>query len=315
MSTMPAAAHFMPDIAQRPHHRPQGTLDWVGMSDIHQSIVIRDGGREQRLQANAQVYVNLEDPHAKGIHMSRLYLLLDEHMRNRPLSVASMADLLTALQGSHADLSSRAFVEFTFGYERRQAALISEHAGWHVYPASLKGTLENGAVNVELGVQLTYSSTCPCSAALARQLIQQQFEQSFRAGEPVAFDDIRAWLGTEEAISATPHSQRSFANVKTRLAANVTDLPIGGLIDKLETALGTPVQTAVKRADEQEFARLNGKNLMFCEDAGRKLQAVLNQDDRFADFWVRVEHHESLHPHNAVAIFSKGIDGGYQPIP
>ena len=30
--------------------------------------------------------------------------------------------------------------------------------------------------------------------------------------------------------------------------------------------LKTPVQAAVKREDEQEFARLNGQNLMFCED-------------------------------------------------
>jgi GTP cyclohydrolase IB len=259
--------------------------------------------------------VNLEDPHAKGIHMSRLYLLLDEHARNRPLSVASIEMLLTALHGSHRDLSSRAYVQFDFGYEVRQSALISEHAGWHVYPTTLKGTLENGEVNVELGVQITYSSTCPCSAALARQIIQQQFDASFEPGEPVDFDRVREWLGTEEAISATPHSQRSYAKVKTRLAWDVRALPVHALIDKLEGALGTPVQTAVKRADEQEFARLNGRNLMFCEDAGRKLQAVLNGDRRFADFWVRVEHHESLHPHNAVAIFSKGVDGGYLPIP
>ena len=37
----------------------------------------------------------------------------------------------------------------------------------------------------------------------------------------------------------------------------------------MEAALGTPVQTAVKREDEQAFARLNGRNLMFCEDAPR----------------------------------------------
>lgn len=315
MSTMPAAADFMPDIAQRPHSNPQGTLDWVGMSDIHQPVIVRDGNRDQRVQADVQVYVNLEDPHAKGIHMSRLYLLLDEHARNRPLSVSSIETLLTAMHGSHRDLSSRAFVQFDFGYEVRQSALISEHAGWHVYPTTLKGTLENGEVRVELGVQITYSSTCPCSAALARQIIQQQFDTSFEPGEPVDFDRVREWLGTEEAISATPHSQRSYAFVKTQLAWDVRGLPIGSLIDKLESALGTPVQTAVKRADEQEFARLNGRNLMFCEDAGRKLQVALNNDRRFADFWVRVEHHESLHPHNAVAVFSKGVAGGYLPIP
>ena len=75
------------------------------------------------------------------------------------------------------------------------------------------------------------------------------------------------------------------------------------------------MQTAVKREDEQEFARLNGQNLMFCEDAGRKLKNGLAEDIRVEDFWVRVEHHESLHVHNAVSVFTKGVEGGYLPIP
>jgi GTP cyclohydrolase I len=71
----------------------------------------------------------------------------------------------------------------------------------------------------------------------------------------------------------------------------------------------------VKREDEQEFALRNGQNLMFCEDAGRKLQTALNADERFDDFWIRIEHHESLHAHNAVSITTKGVDDGYLPIP
>ncbi|MEQ9002940.1 MAG: GTP cyclohydrolase, FolE2/MptA family, partial [Pseudomonadales bacterium] len=63
------------------------------------------------------------------------------------------------------------------------------------------------------------------------------------------------------------------------------------------------------------FARLNGQNLMFCEDAARKLQKALNADERVADFWVRIEHHESLHAHNAVAIVTKGLEDGYLPLP
>lgn len=39
------------------------------------------------------------------------------------------------------------------------------------------------------------------------------------------------------------------------------------LIDQMEAVLATPVQTAVKRADEQAFAWLNGQNLMYVEDA------------------------------------------------
>jgi GTP cyclohydrolase I len=87
--------------------------------------------------------------------------------------------------------------------------------------------------------------------------------------------------------------------------------PITELIDAIEGALKTPVQATVKREDEQAFALLNGRNLMFCEDAGRRVQTALGNDDRILDFWARCTHYESLHPHNAVSVVTKGIEGGY----
>src|SRR6056297_2983670 len=198
MSIVPSDLALMPDIAGRPHAKPQGTLDWVGMSDIHQPVLVRDGGQEQRVQASVQVYVDLEDPLAKGIHMSRLYLLLDEHARTRPLTVSGLKLLLGALHSSHLDLSTQAYVQFDFDYEVRQSALLSDNEGWASYPVSIKGTMRDGEVHLELSVQVTYSSTCPCSAALARQLIQQAFAKAFQAGEPLGFDEVSAWLGTEQ---------------------------------------------------------------------------------------------------------------------
>ena len=38
---------------------------------------------------------------------------------------------------------------------------------------------------------------------------------------------------------------------------------------------------------------------------------ALNADERILDFWVRCTHYESLHPHNAVAVVTKGVEGGY----
>ena len=64
---------------------------------------------------------------------------------------------------------------------------------------------------------------------------------------------------------------------------------------------GTPVQTAVKREDEQAFARLNAENLMFCEDAARRVAAALSADPRIQRFDAEVAHFESLHAHDAVA--------------
>ncbi len=71
------------------------------------------------------------------------------------------------------------------------------------------------------------------------------------------------------------------------------------LIDRVEDAVRTPVQTAVKRADEQQFALLNGANLMYVEDAARRIRAALLP--HYRGIHVRVRHLESLHPHDAVA--------------
>ena len=180
---------------------------------------------------------------------------------------------------------------------------------------TITGVLDRGHFALELGLEAAYSSTCPCSAALARQLIQEQFEADFAAGRPVDRDAVLAWLGTEQGIRATPHSQRSIASVKLRLVPSFQSFPIVETIDRIEDALKTPVQTAVKRVDEQAFALLNGQNLMFCEDAARRMKAALESDERISDFWLRATHLESLHAHDAVAVATKGVPGGYSALP
>lgn len=308
-------ASELPDVARLGLESPLETLDWVGMSGIHQPLVIRDGADSRAVQSRVQIYVDLADELAKGIHMSRLYLILDEHSESRALSAAGLKLMLASVLESHRDLSTQAFVQFDFDYFLRRKALVTDNSGWNSYPVTIRGTLEDGAVVLELELAVQYSSTCPCSAALARQLIQDQFDTDFGADGQVDAAAVRAWLGTEQGILATPHSQRSTARVLVRLAQGLETFPITDLIDEIEGVLKTPVQTAVKREDEQEFARLNGQNLMFIEDAGRKLKTSLALDPRLADFWVRIEHHESLHAHDAVGVFTKGIDGGYPARP
>ena len=308
-------ANDMPDVASRELQKPQAALDWVGMSDIHQPLLVKDGDQTRQVQARVQVYVDLADPKAKGIHMSRLYLILDEHADTRPLTAAGLKLLLASVLESHRGLSSQAFVQFEFDYYLRRNALVSDNSGWNSYPVTIKGTLVGRDIHLELGIGVFYSSTCPCSAALARQLIQNQFEADFGHSGAVKASEVKAWLGTEQGVVATPHSQRSLARLLVKLKDGLIHFPITDLIDEVEATLKTPVQTAVKREDEQEFARLNGQNLMFIEDAGRKLKALLLQDERLSDFWVRIEHHESLHAHDAVGVFTKGVADGYLPIP
>ena len=304
----------MPDVASVAQPKAAGVLDWVGMSEIEVplQIVTRNGAIAHSV-AKAQAYVNLVNPEAKGIHMSRLYLLLDE-LCHLPLTVASLKEVLGRFLESHKGLSDQAFLDFRFEFLARRKALKSEFSGWKAYPSRIIASQSNGEVELELRCEIPYSSTCPCSAALARQLIQQQFQSDFGEGGKVSADEVYGWLGTEQGIVATPHSQRSVAEIRVKLDREVEVFALEDIIDTVEGCLKTPVQTAVKREDEQEFARLNGQNLMFCEDAARKIQKELNEAE-YPDFWVRVNHLESLHAHNAVSIVTKGIGGGYLPQP
>ncbi len=305
----------MPDIASVSEPKATGVLDWVGMSQIEVPLQIqmRNGAMTHSV-AKAQAYVNLIKPEAKGIHMSRLYLLLDESC-SQPLTLNSVGTLLERFLESHEGLSDQAYVDFQFDFLARRPSLKSEFSGWKAYPARISATRHKEQVTIELRVDIPYSSTCPCSAALARQLIQQQFKADFGAEGKVSAEQVYGWLGTEQGIVATPHSQRSIAEIRVELSDQMSSFPLEDLIDIVEGCLKTPVQTAVKREDEQEFARLNGQNLMFCEDAARKIQAALNEESQFNDFWVRVNHLESLHAHNAVSIVTKGVRGGYLPQP
>lgn len=309
----------MPDIANMPLATPLGRLDWVGMSQIELPVSLMDGqGALLRSLARVQAYVNLVDPASKGIHMSRLYLMLDK-ASNDPLSPLALRQMLTEFVRSHAGLSTAAFVEYRFDYYERRGSLLSGNSGWKNYPVLIRATLRNGDFAIELQVDVPYSSTCPCSAALARQLIQMQFSDDFAGRQQLSQAEVFAWLGTSQGICATPHSQRSVARVRVQLASCAEQMAdnfgLSSLISLIENALQTAVQAAVKREDEQEFARLNGANLMFCEDAARRLQSALDGDVTYADFWLRVDHMESLHPHDATSVVCKGIENGYLPLP
>jgi GTP cyclohydrolase I len=302
----------MPDIASEAQPSVSGQLDWVGMGEIEVPVkLMQASGDVVVAGARVNAFVNLKRPDVRGIHMSRLYLHIDRMISEEPLSPCLLRRVLREFLNSHADLSDRAEIDVAFDYLVRRPALVSDNAGWRSYPITLKATMDRGQFTVELGYSVMYSSTCPCSAALARQLIQERFLIDFSRSKPLDFDAVLAWLGSEQGICATPHSQRSHADVKVRLIPSFQSLPIESLIDLAEGAVKTPVQTAVKREDEQAFARLNGQNLMFCEDAARRLQSALDADERVVDFWVRASHFESLHPHDAVAMASKGIPGGY----
>ena len=297
------------------HEQPQGTLDWVGMSDITMPLTVRDGSTNHAVHAKVNLFVDLADSHTKGIHMSRLYVELNDLCSDLPLTPRKLREFLQALQSSHADTSKHSFAEFHFDALLSRRALVSDNYGWNSYPVVVRGVFENSHIDVELEIEVLYSSTCPASAALARQAIQNQFDLEFSGRNEVPAELAREWLGSSRGVVATPHGQRSSATIRVLLGEFLDQFPITELVDLVEATIETPVQTAVKRVDEQQFALLNGQNLMFCEDAARRLKDCLKDISFVKDFMICCEHFESLHAHNAVSMVSKGVPGGYKTVP
>ncbi len=290
----------LPDVANAAQPDAGGKLDWVGMDGIELPLRCADGqGGVITVPARVSVQVNLADPDARGIHMSRLYLALEGALGEQPVTPAGLHALLRTLVASHDGLSSRARLGIDYQQPLKRRALVSDNAGWRNYPVTIRAWLADDHFNVRLGCEVVYSSTCPASAALSRQLNQQRFDEDFTGVLP-SQRAVRDWLGSRRGMAATPHAQRSTARVEVDLAAGF-DLPVAELVDTIERALATPVQTAVKREDEQAFAKLNAENLMFCEDAARRIRAALDTDPRIAGYHIRAAHHESLHAHDAVA--------------
>lgn len=300
-----------PDIAKETKAAKVGTLDKVGMSAVEQPVLVRDqNGNLQQSPALCDLYVSLDDPHAKGIHMSRLYANAQKHLSERELNMETMVDLIAALLKSHESLSYTAYAKVSFDYAIKRPSLISDNSGFRFYPVSLVAQHTGKKLELETHIRITYSSTCPCSAALARQLLQQKFLSNF-SDKDLDLDEIATWISKEENQVATPHGQRSYADLKIKFSDLESCMSYEEIIDLVEKSLATPVQAMVKREDEQEFARLNGENLMFSEDAARKIKNAFDSESRISDYFIHVQHIESLHPHDAVVITTKGVPGGF----
>jgi GTP cyclohydrolase IB len=301
----------MPDVASD-SAADSRALDWVGMRNIALPLRIR-GADDTTLQVPAavDVLVDLREPDVRGIHMSRLYLQLQDMLVEEVLTPARLRRVLSACVESQGTLSSSARLTLRFDQLLKRRALASDNSGWKRYPLEIDALFVRGHLSLTLAFSVEYSSTCPASTALSRQLNAERFAEDFSVAHPLSTQVVRDWLASERGLAATPHAQRSRAEIRVELQPAFDELPVADLIDRAEAALGTPVQTAVKREDEQAFARLNAENLMLCEDAARRVAAALAADARVVHFDVRVSHYESLHPHDAVAqVSGKGKAAG-----
>ena len=296
------------DIASKVLEKELPPLEGVGMESMELPVVFEIPGYGRCFHmAECDASISLPCKKSRGIHMSRLFLLLQEKLESQPLSFALMKTILQEFMLSHKDLTHKSYLAIRTVYPIKRKSLISDNQGWRKYNLEYKASFEPGIFIPQVKISILYSSACPCSAALSRELTQKKFRSKFSHHSNIHFEEVHEWLGRDESMVAIPHSQRSLAEL-TIFPKDWSSFSLEKTINMLEQALKTPVQSAVKREDEQEFARLNGSNPMFVEDSCRILKKALLRQDEFNDFQIKVSHFESLHPHNAVAYASKYDD-------
>jgi GTP cyclohydrolase I len=264
-------------------------LKKVGIAPVDLPVRLRSrsGGEDKLLQTEASLYCSLDDPMAKGLNLSRLYLIMHEKIKDQ-LSLDGMEDALKELAVGQG--VKNAYCKLRFKYPMYQEALRTrkkhDHSqkqrGHIAYKTELEGQYRDGEYKWFLTIDYVYSSTCPCSFELAH--------------------DARS----KRNAAANAHSQRSILKVK--VAFDRTDgniVWIEDLVDLCRANIPTEVQIVVKRRDEQAFAELNGANLLFSEDAVRIVHEALDrwvEGKKILDFSIVASHEESLHPWNAIAV-------------
>ena len=191
---------LLPDISHQASASVSGKLDKVGMDNIELPVQWEvKSGELSHLPAKISAFVSLDNENAKGIHMSRLYLSLQSALKTGPLTYEMVSSLLDDFVEKQDGLSENSFLAFDFEVPVERKALLSEKTGWRNYRVKMSGSLIQGVKQLGLSVDVVYSSTCPCSAALSRQLISEEFLKQFQGKQTVDVSEIGQWLEKESS--------------------------------------------------------------------------------------------------------------------
>jgi GTP cyclohydrolase I len=300
-------------------------LQKVGIAPVDLPItVMRRDGETQVLQAEVSLYCSLDDPNAKGLNLSRLYILMHDTIKDH-LTIDGIKSALEEMANKQG--ANDAYCKLRFKYPWTQKALrtriplteeeiekgqykvledgekisLKKMEGHIAYDCVLEGRYHKKPdffvhasdedpdykeFSFYLTTNYTYSSTCPCSFELAHNATELR------------------------DAAANAHSQRSVMTTTVQFDPD-NIVWIEDLIEMHRQRIPTEVQVVVKRRDEQAFAELNGSNLLFSEDAVRLMYAGLDKwydEGKIFDFTISTSHQESLHPWNAIAVVWKHTD-------
>jgi GTP cyclohydrolase IB len=254
----------------------------VGVKNIDVPLMIENQlGGFNEVVAQVSMFGSLSK-YIKGVSMSRFIETLKPYLR-RPLKFFLIEKILKDLKKTLE--VDDAYISFKFKLPILKNSPISKISFPIYHQCKFQGQIVNGNYRFFQGVVVQYASYCPCSAELCKDL-------------------------SEKDSSGFPHNQRSFCYALIE-ALGEEYVWLEDIIEAIEKATKNSVYAVLKRSDEQEIARIASQNPMFVEDSVRAISEELDKNKKIYDWYLMVEHEESIHPSNAVAINYKGIEGGF----
>jgi GTP cyclohydrolase I len=274
----------LPDV-QKTGPMIQIPIRQVGVENVEVpfSLQCKTGGYQQMV-ANVSMRANL-DANTKGVSMSRFIRTLKDYLTlplKHNLCLQILKDLRKNLEVNES------YMTFKFKMPIIRRSIKSNHEFPMYHDCMFEGHFivdENGEEHFRFfqGVRVQYASYCPCSAELCNHL-----------GE------------------GFPHAQRSFTNIVVEIdVENKQKMWLEDLIFAVEDSIHTLPYPIIKREDEQEIARIAGKNPIFVEDAIRAISFKIDSMTGVKDWVIKCIHEESIHSSEAIAVNYKGIPGGF----
>jgi GTP cyclohydrolase I len=199
----------------------------------------------------------------RAVHMSRLIEVLQE------LYICDFSSIDTLLSRALTALETNSIrLELKFPYILKKMSPVTQKQGYVPYNCELVCEKCNDAVLwIKYKITIPVTSVCPCSKSISKY---------------------------------GAHNQRGFVTIE--FSSNV-DVDIINIISIVEKSASSEVYSLLKRPDEKHVTENGYTNAKFVEDITRDIILLLPKHLKKKGFRVLVENMESIHAHNAVAIY------------
>ena len=245
-------------------------IDKVGIRETYGEVIYNN----KIVPGNFSLYVSLIG--GKGIHMSRLPQVLLEHSP-LPIDKHSIQNVLDVIQQRSGEFCDDYYIKTSFDYAREIFSPVTHLKNIMIIPIKIKVSKIKENFSHILELKVPYTSLCPCSKEISKY---------------------------------SAHNQRSFATVTIELGTQDYSETVNNLILSIGRSVSCPIYNILKRPDEKYVTERAYENPCFVEDVSRKIGVEFDnllEHEYIKDYSIVINHEESIHQHNAVALLNAGI--------